>query len=373
MIEMDSAPRVWHTGMSCGFVAPGSPEWQEVLERVPHDYYQLPAYVRFASGFNKLYGTACAFVARQDQCYFFAPMIIRPISSPSSGTDGPQLFDATCLRGDPSLIVRCVESRGGAAFLNSALDAFVASLRERHVVSCFLWLHPLLLPDVQTLRKVGHVTHHKLSVSIDLTLPPEELWQQTRANHRRAITRASRDGQMARIDPGWTNLETFVQIYQETMGRVGATDYWYLSRQYFEGLKDALSDRLHLCVVERNGEPVGAGLFSEVAGIIQYIYGASRTHAQRHAPVKTMINFMTMWAKDRGNHTLHLGGGVSSEDDLFHFKIGFSPRTHPVLSWRVIVDAPAYQRLTTAWEATEEVMADGPDGFFPAYRKPPVR
>jgi hypothetical protein len=79
---------------------------------------------------------------------------------------------------------------------------------------------------------------------------------------------------------------------------------------------------------------------------------------------------MTMWAKGRGNHTLHLGGGVRSEDDLFHFKIGFSSRLHPVLSWRVVLDAPAYQRLTALWEESEGVPADGADGFFPAYRRP---
>jgi hypothetical protein len=368
MMEVDSG-LLLHSGMSCGFVASDSPEWQEVLERMPHDYYHLPAYVSFAARFNELSGTVCAFVARQDQCCFFAPLIIRPITSSLAGTEVPQLFDATCLQNDPSLTVGGVKYRGFAAFLNGALDAFVASLREKHVVSCFLWLDPLLLPDVQLLRRVGHVMHHKLSVSIDLTLRSEELWRQTRANHRRAITRASREGQVARIDPTWASLEAFGQMYQETMRRVGATDYWYLSRRYFEGLKDALAERLHLCVVERDGELVCAGMFSEISGVVQYIYGASRTHAQRHAPAKTMINFMTMWARERGNHTLHLGGGVRSEDDLFHFKRGFSSRIHPVLSWRVVVDAPAYQRLTAAWEAREGVTADGADGFFPAYRK----
>lgn len=370
MIEVDSRDRVLHTGMRCRFVAPDSTEWQEIVERVPHDYYHLPAYVNFAARFNNVSGTVCAFVARQDQCYFFAPLVISPITLPLAITDGPQLFDATCLRDSPSLIVGCGTSRPSAAFLNGAVDAFVSSLREKCVVSCFLWLHPLLLPDDEPLRRVGHLTHHKLSVSIDLTLPSAELWRQTRTNHRRAITRASREGQTARIDPTWESLGTFVQMYQETMGRVGATDYWYLSRQYFEGLKDGLADRLHLCLVERDGACVSAGVFSEVSGVVQYLYGATRTYALKYAPAKTMMHFMTMWAKDRGNHTLHLGGGTSSEDDLFHFKIGFSSRTHPVLSWRVVVDQAAYWRLTSAWEAAQGASADGPDGFFPAYRKP---
>ena len=356
--------------MSYGFVAPDSPEWQEVLERVPHDYYHLPAYVRFAARINKLSGTVCAFVAREDQRYFFAPLVIRPITSSVAATEGPQLFDAACLCRDPSLIVGCVKSQAPAAFLNGALDAFVSSLREKRIVSCFLWLHPLWLPDEESLRRVGHLKHHKLTVSIDLTLRSDELWQQTRPSYRRAITRAWRDGQTARMDAAWESFGTFVDMYQETMRRVGAMDYWYLSRQYFEGLKDALTDRLHLCVVEQNGEVVCAGMFSEVSGVIQYIYGASRTHALMYSPAKTMIHFMTMWAKNRGNHTLHLGGGVSSEDNLFRFKTGFSSRTHPVLSWRVVVDRPAYCRLTSEWEAGQGVMADGPDGFFPAYRKP---
>jgi Acetyltransferase (GNAT) domain len=373
MIEVDSADRGVDTGMSCRFLTPESPEWEETLERIPHDYYHLPAYISFASRFNNLSGMVCAFAATQDQCYFFAPLIIRPIASPPAGRDGPQLFDATGLPGDPGLIAGCARSPSSAAFLNGALDAFLAGLRENSVVSCFLWLHPLWLPEEKLLRRLGHLRHHKLSVSIDLTLPSETLWQQMRSNHRRAITRAVHDGQMARIDSTWETFGAFVEMYQETMRRVGAKDYWYLSPKYFEGLKDALSDRLHLCVVEQNGELVCAGLFSEVAGVVQYIYGASCTHALRYSPAKTMIHFMTLWAKGRGNHTLHLGGGVNSEDDLFHFKVGFSARMHPVMSWRIIVDAPAYRRLTVAWETREGVTADGSDGFFPAYRKPSLR
>ena len=355
--------------MKSWFVTPESPQWSQTLARIPHDYYHLPAYVRFAAG-PASPPSVCAFVAEENDCYLFAPLIIRPIDESLSGRGGLQLFDATCLRGDPSLIVGGSRSQLPAGFLNRALAAFVAGLREKRVIACFLWLHPILIPDLEPLQTLGHLTHHKLTVSIDLTLSKSDLWKHTRANHRRGISRAGLDGQTARIDARPESLDTFVEIYQETMERVGASEYWYLSQDYFYGLKDALSERLHLCVIEQKGEVVAAGLFSEVCGIVQYVYGGSRTGALRHGPLKTMISFMTMWAKDRGNHSLHLGGGVRSDDDLFHFKVGFSPRTHPVLSWRLIVDDAAYGRLTTVWQTREKAVPDAVEGFFPAYRKP---
>lgn len=119
------------------------------------------------------------------------------------------------------------------------------------------------------------------------------------------------------------------------------------------------------------GKVVAAGLVTEVCGIVQSFLAGSRNEFLRHSPAKVMENFVRYWAKARGSHWYHLGGGLgASSDSLFQFKLGFSPLTHPyrprsrlrgaTLPKRVIADAEAYLRLVRQWESLAVVPADGP-------------
>jgi hypothetical protein len=127
----------------------------------------------------------------------------------------------------------------------------------------------------------------------------------------------------------------------------------------------------HLCVVETKGDVAAAGLVTEVCGVAQTFLAGSRLEFLAHSPAKVMENFVRYWAKARGNRWYHLGGGAGAlNDSLFQFKLGFSPITHPYMTWRVVADRDAYARLVRQWESRAGVPADGPGGFFPAYRKP---
>lgn len=92
-------------------------------------------------------------------------------------------------------------------------------------LSAFVRLHPLLNPLPPT--AIGTLVRHGVAVSIDLTLPTEELWAQTRLNHRRDITRAVRLGYVARMDEDWRHLESFKHLYRATMARRSAAPFYF--------------------------------------------------------------------------------------------------------------------------------------------------
>lgn len=90
--------------------------------------------------------------------------------------------------------------------------------------------------------------------------------------------------------------------------------------------------------------------------------------------MKTLMDFVRWWAKERGNQTLHLGGGLGGrEDALFDFKAGFSEGRYPFRTWRVVADEVAYRALGDDWASRHGAASDGAEGFFPAYRKPVPR
>jgi lipid II:glycine glycyltransferase (peptidoglycan interpeptide bridge formation enzyme) len=215
---------------------------------------------------------------------------------------------------------------------------------------------------------VGTLVRHGETVSIDLTLPTEELWAQTRLNHRRDITRAVRLRYVARMDEEWRHLESFKHLYEATMVRRSAAPFYFFEDAYFDRLRDALGESLHLCVVEKVGAVAAAGLFVETDGIVQYHLSGTGDAFSAVQPTKLMMHFVRGWAKARGNQVLHLGGGVGGRDDsLLVFKVGFSPLRHTFTTLRMVIDEREYGRLVSARDPRLDPSARG--DYFPLYRQ----
>jgi len=344
-----------------------SPLWTGCLSNRVHDFYHLPEYVRLCAEQDA--GEPLAFVARSGGNCFFVPLIVRPVELP--GQAASDLFDATTPYGYPCPLV--FAPNGGEAdadFLDQAFEALAHALRERRIISAFFRLHPLLPLPLATLQRRGCLVQHGQTVFIDLALSQEELWQQTRASHRNKICRAKRSHYVADMALGRENLDHFVELYAETMHRVGAAKHYFFSRDYFVQLTQGISEHLHLCLIRIEGKVAAGGMFSETCGIVQYHLGGTKNEFLKHHGAKFMFDFVRTWAKERGNRVFHLGGGLGgAEDSLFDFKAGFSPMRRPFHTWRLIADHDAYSAAISQWERRAAKKADPPEGFFPAYRK----
>jgi len=286
------------------------------------------------------------------------PLLIRQI--PGDG------FDATSPYGYPGPIGKGVED---PAFLRVALVAGLQVLRDAGLVAVFLRLHPLLnmLPP----EGIGVLVSHGDTVSVDLTLGADVHWAQMRLNHRRDILRATRLGYVARMDEDWVHIETFKRQYGETMERRKASPFYQFADAYFDSLRAALGDRLHLCVVENADAVAATGLFVETDGIVQYHLSGTSGEFRDIQPTKLMMHFARAWARERGNDVLHLGGGVGGvADSLLHFKTGFSPLRHTFTTLRLVVDEREYGRLVAALHPhLDPLDPRARSGFFPKYRQ----
>lgn len=354
--------------MKTDLLDPNSRRWADLLSVIPHDVYHLPAYSAFAARHQED-GMPLAFVAEQDGSYFFVPIIVREIPASITG-DRSQFRDATSPRGYPGPLLSTTSRKSARDFPDRAIAAFVDALRDLGVVSAFIRMHPLLPSSADALRRAGPLFEQGASVSIDLTLSTDETWRQTRENHRRDINRARRNGYVARMDETWGSFDAFVDVYQQSMHRLEALPFWRLSRRYFVDLRASLGPRLHLCVVEIQGHVAAAGLLTEEDGIVEYHLAGTGDDYVAESPSKLIVDFAGAWAKSRGARRLHLGGSLRRGDSLYHFKTGFSPVTHAVCSWRLMVDVAAYRSLLHEWQLRHGATVDRIDDFFPAYRRP---
>ena len=339
-----------------------------MLALLRHDVYHLPSYVAFASRHQEV-GRPVLCVAEEDGQYFAIPLIVRDIPRRLTAV-GEHLYDAISPRGYSGPLVDFHPGRRDLEFTTRAVRGLAEYLRGCGVICLFSRLHPLLpIPDAP-MQSFGKLVDHGSSFFIDLGLSNEVLDAQTRQNHRREINKASRLGYVARIDEGWEQQDRLVDVFSESMERVGAAAHWRLPQGYFAELRQSLGAHLHLCVVEVAGDVAAAALLTEVDGIVEYhLAGTADMHVMA-SPSKLLIDFARRWAKARGNRVFHLAGSLQPGDSLSHFKAGFSSLQSPVRSWRMITDQVAYERVTDRWYTENGTEPDPTGEYFPAYREP---
>lgn len=338
--------------------------WSEVLDQIGrHDFCHLHSYSRLAelSG----HGRARMFVYRSGEHLLAFPLLLRDIDvTEVPGIQGT-LRDVTSVYGyaGPLANRSDVSEDVSTRFMGSIDDYF----REHRVVSALSRMHPLL-DQGPILDRLGKAVPVGCTLSVDLLLPEAEQFSAYRRNHRQDIKRLRAMG-VTCAEVGLERLEDFVAMYHDNMDRVKAATRYYFSRSYFEHLLADMGDVSHLFMCLHDGRPVAGSIFTLCQGFVQWHLSGSRTDFDGPPPTKLIFDVARRWAKERGAHTLHLGGGVGgSKDSLYHFKRGFTRREHVYSIWRHIADPDVYAELTRVMSELSGLEPD--DGFFPLYRHP---
>ena len=159
-------------------------------------------------------GHAEAVLVRDKDQFFFLPYIVRPLSKIGwVGDEGAKLFDIVSPYGYPGPI-----QAGTEAFQRYAISTWHKVMRERGCVSGFVRMHPLLNVANSAVEANGELIERGRTVSIDLETSSEEMWRQTRENHRRDIVKQRRTGMTAAMKNDAESLDVFATIYYRDHG-----------------------------------------------------------------------------------------------------------------------------------------------------------
>jgi Acetyltransferase (GNAT) domain len=335
-------------------LAPQAPEWADALRRVDHDTYHLPEYVVLDA---RLSGDEpAAFWYREGTHVLLLPLNLRRV--PDS-----EHLDAISPYGYPGPVSDADPADRG--FWRRASRSMVDTLAARGVVTAFVRLHPLLPAPLDVLDETGVTVRHGETVSVDLSLSVEEMWHQTRSDHRNHINRARRAGVTVVFDE-WDRLDEWVAVYHANMRRLGASDYYLVPAGHIADLRDALGGKLHLATALFDGEVVGGNTFFEYRGFVQG-YLASTRRENNHYADKLLYDEVRRWTRQRGDAVFHVGGGVGGgKDSLFAYKSGFSAGRHPFHTWRVVSEPTGYAELLRRKDLSPDPAQMS--GHFPPYR-----
>jgi len=234
-------------------------------------------------------------------------------------------------------------------------DAYEEWARERGVVTTFVRFHPLYG------NQRGAPIHvDELAPTVAWRLDPDrDLLAGLHFKHRNKVTKAENAGATVTQHDG---LGEFVPLYEDTMRRVNAADFYFFEPAYWGRLGELPLVRFD---AEIDGEVVASALCLATPPWLHY-HLSGTTDAGRTTGSSTLVLLeAARWAQANGYERFHLGGGLGGkEDSLHHFKARFDPEgLVPAAVGKAIHDEDAYRRLSGGSEAVFE-------GFFPAYRRP---
>lgn len=193
---------------------------------------------------------------------------------------------------------------------------------DNEIVSEFVRFHPVLKNQIYSANNYQVIALGE-TVAIDTT-NKESIWANFNPKNRNVIRKAINSGIQIKKGLSKELLEAFIEIYNKTMDKDEADDYYYFKEDFYNCILNDLKDNATLFYAELNEKIIAASIMIYANGRLNYHLSGSLRDYQNLAPSNMLLWKAAEWGNDIGCSTFHLGGGVGSgEDSLFRFKKAF--------------------------------------------------
>jgi UDP-perosamine 4-acetyltransferase len=327
--------------------------WEELVDGAPlGDVYHRPGYVlaHAAAG----HGRAVALVVSRSYARLLVPLLIRqglPLPGGGTAADAFSPYGYGGLLSLQSLEPPPLEDMAG----------LVESVREwcasQGIICCVLRMHPLLKQhtwfDHLDSAQHGMLWHFRgPTVAVELAD-----WNEDSDCLRGARKGRRSDLALARkhLRVSWSNprdpesvaahVKVFCEIYNQTMSRLEADDFYEFPAVYYTTLAAGLGEHVGVAVAWRGEESVGAAIFLRGRHYAHYHLSGASDAGRRTKAATLLVNAGAAWARQRGCRLLHLGGGMREKDSLLDFKQSFGGRTYNCLTLSIVADQRRYDLL----------------------------
>lgn len=326
-------------------------DWDAALDQWKWtDVYARRAFVQASAPLDG--GTPLLLLLEADSGAIALPVLVRPIEGELRDVVTPYGYGGPIPLG---------EQPPTADEFGRAYDAWAQS---SSIVSSFFRLHPLIDNGgfVDSWMRVDDLAG---TVAID-TSPGTDIIAGLHGKHRNVVRKAERTGLTTTVTRGAAAIDGFVELYEQTMRRQQAADYYFFPPEYWETLRE-LGDVLVRFDAVLDGITYAQALCLTSAPWLHYHLGASSDEGRQAGASTYLLAQAALWAQEQQMTRLHLGGGVGGrEDSLFAFKQRFAPGQ--VLRCQIA----RHVHLPDQYLRLSNMTALDTDGFFPAYRQQPT-
>lgn len=344
--------------------------WDEVVESYPnHDVYYKSGYLK---GFE-LNGDGRSILVEwvgENGVSAICALMLRDISEDSrfaGKLEAGRWYDATTPYGYGGFIFNQELNDEQLSKVSEQLKKDLKEWgHENNIVSIVMRLHPVL-KNTREAETFMDVLHLGKTITMDLS-SSEVINTNIISKNRNMIRKAEKNGVVIKHGKGMELLDIFKDIYEETMLRDNATEYYFFDRKFYESIDRDLADNYEIFYAEYEGEIVSMAIMIFPGSCMNYHLSGSRTAYRNLAAGNLLLKEAAEWGCRQGYSTFHLGGGVGAgEDSLYKFKAAFKRNSDTEFALgRLVLDQAKYNELVKIREANGEFNSESK--FFPIYR-----
>jgi len=244
---------------------------------------------------------------------------------------------------------------------------YVQKLKSENVISEFIRYHPII-NNANCMRSVSTVLDLGKTISIDLE-SMDLIWKNFSPNNRNNIRRAEKSGVMIFHKRSMELLDIFKKMYNTTMDLDNANSYYYFKRDFYKSIHTDLNDNYELFYAVLDDKIIAMSIFFFINNRMHCHLSTSVFEYRYYAPTNLLFYEAAKWGFEQGFKTMHIGGGVGSEeDDLFRFKKSFNRLSDNTFSvGKEIINQEVYNHLVKIRKEANSTF-DTDSHYFPLYR-----
>lgn len=244
---------------------------------------------------------------------------------------------------------------------------YLATMEQEHIVDNFVRYHPVLKNAVP-MKTISNVIDLGKTIAMDLA-SPELIWENIHSKNRNMIRKAEKNGIIIEHGQGMDLFDKFIDIYNATMDKDHAEEYYYFKRPFYESIHNDLRDNYELFYAKLEDKIIAMSIVIFANGRMNYHLSGSNIEYRNLAPSNLLLYKAALWGSEQGFKTFHLGGGVGSgEDNLYKFKAAFNKVSDYQFSiGKQIFNQEVYDRLMEMRRELDSSFNDQ-SSYFPLYR-----
>jgi hypothetical protein len=342
-----------------------SAKWESALSIFPDELQDIYFYPEYVGMHKFIDGTkALMFTYRENGHIWLHPFLLQPIDSDGFSIDDGPWFDIESAYGYGGPL----SNSDNDNFLVKANDQFTSWCNNNYVVAEFTRFHPLCenqkWVDSKTKVEYDRMTVTKDLYNVDFFNLPFH------GKVRNLIKRVHKENvNVNECDP-IKNINFFIELYQSTMKRINAKNYYFFNKKYFIDLANFVNEYGWLIKASLDGKWIGGAIF--LKGPKTLHYHLSATDPSYRIPGITnalLLRAMELGAAS-GLNALHLGGGNSDDlsDSLYRFKIKMGDKTNKYFVGKRIHNHGIYSQLKHSWESRYPALKEQYNNRLLCYR-----
>jgi len=325
--------------------------WNNLLDTFPaemQDMYFKEEYVRlYETEIEKAYCIVC----RENKNILLLPLLRRTFTFADKN-----YYDFETAYGYGGPITNNTNER----FRQQALIALKDFCSYNSFVAGFVRFHPLL-QNQEYFESIGRVIADRKTVAIDLDQTMDEVWKnEIHSKNRNVIRKAEKAGCTFIVDDKYEYLREFINLYNSTMDKLSADEFYYFDNDYYNNLKRNITDSFIGCVKNNEGQIISAAIFMYCGLYGHYHLSGSDKSKLAISPNNFMLWNAAIELQKRGVKRFHLGGGTNGDEEnsLFQFKHKFSKDTCQFCIGKLVFNQEQYAALCSDWESKNPDKAD---------------